>query len=38
MSEDYMTRFRASAMALCLLAVLAGCGKPEPQAAQVPVR
>ncbi len=36
MSEDYMTRFRASAMALCLLAVLAGCGKQEPQAAQVP--
>ncbi len=36
MSEDYMTRFRASAVALCLLAVLAGCGKPEPQAAQVP--
>lgn len=36
MSEDYMTRFRASAMALCLLAVLAGCGKQDPQAAQVP--
>ncbi|WP_088155249.1 efflux RND transporter periplasmic adaptor subunit [Achromobacter xylosoxidans] len=31
-----MTRFRASAMALCLLAVLAGCGKQDPQAAQVP--
>jgi len=36
MSEDYMTRFRASAMALCLLAVLAGCGKQDPQAAQLP--
>ncbi len=31
-----MTRFRASAMALCLLAVLAGCGEQDPQAAQVP--
>lgn len=34
MSEDNMTRYRASAAALSLLAVLAGCGSQEPQAAQ----
>ncbi len=34
MSEDNMTRYRVSAAALSLLAVLAGCGSQEPQAAQ----